>query len=75
MEAGGGGGCTHGRDGGGCAHGGDGGVVMSGSGARRDSRVRMDEIERWGWTNRMMGMEAWAWLCLVYTIVLRTSRY
>jgi hypothetical protein len=36
--------------GGGCAHGRDGGGVGSGSGARRDSRARMDEIERWGWT-------------------------
>jgi hypothetical protein len=34
--------------GGGCAHDGDGGGVRSGSGARRDSRARMDEIGRWG---------------------------
>jgi hypothetical protein len=44
------GGCAHGGDGGGCAHGRDGGGVGSGSGARRDSRARMDEIGRWGWT-------------------------
>ena len=70
-----GGGCAHGVEGGGCAHGRDGSGCGSRSGARRDSQARMASQSDGGdGRNRTVGIEAGAWLCVVYTIVLRISR-
>jgi hypothetical protein len=64
-ESGGWGGCAHGRV-----------PVAAGAGAggerERDNRTVWDGG---GVGNRTIEMEAGAWLCLVYTIVLRISRY